>query len=46
MTPRRPPFLDAAGSVLVRRAIAHARKEEARAKAAKEGKAPGNGPAV
>lgn len=34
---RRLPWLDAVGKVLVRRAISNARKEEARAKAAKEG---------
>lgn len=41
---RRLPFLDAVGKLLVRRAISNARKEEARAKAAKEGEA--QGPAV
>lgn len=34
---RKLPFLDALGRVLVRRAIRNARKEESRAKAAKEG---------
>ena len=34
---RHLPFLDAVGKLLVRRAISNARKEEARAKAAKEG---------
>lgn len=42
-TNRKLPFLDVAGRVLVRRAIANARKEQARAKA-KEGEA--QGPAV
>ena len=36
-TKRRLPFLDAAGRVLVRRAISNARKEQARAEAATEG---------
>jgi len=39
------PFLDAAGRVLVRRAIRNARREQARAKA-KDGKAAGSGSAV
>lgn len=43
---RRLPWLDAVGKVLVRRAISNARKEMARAEAAKEGEATGSGSAV
>ena len=43
---RKLPFLDAAGRVLVRRAIRNARKEQARAQAAKEGSDQGSGSAV
>lgn len=43
---RKLPFIDAIGRVLVRRAISNARKEQARAQAAKEGEATGSGSAV